>query len=130
DPRSLVTCLVELGIIRGYPDGTFKPDIAVSRRHMVAVLVRYLDGLDALEGDESDEPAQRLKDAGILQGKDDGDLALGDPISRGQFVSLLARSLDHAGFELPEDGPRFEDSGDGVHDLAARRVAAAGLLGG
>jgi extracellular elastinolytic metalloproteinase len=130
DPRSLVTCLVELGLVQGFPDGTFRPALAVSRRHQVAVLVRYLDAIDALEGDRSDDPAQRLVDAGILRGDEDGDLKLGAPISRGQFVSLLARSLDHAGLDLPEDGPRFEDSGDGVHDRPARRVAAAGLLSG
>ncbi len=127
DDRPILGCLVDLDLLSGYPDGTFRPWRQTTRRQTAAVLVRYLDAMGALGGDRSAEPAQRLVDAGIMRGRPGGDLALDELVSRGQLATLLVASLRHAGIPLPEDGQPFADERGGVHDRAARQLREAGL---
>lgn len=51
-------------------------------------------------------------------------------ISRGQVASLVARSLDWAGIELPDGDDAFDDDDGSTHEQAIDRLAAAGILHG
>ncbi|MBS3939830.1 MAG: S-layer homology domain-containing protein [Actinobacteria bacterium] len=46
-----VDLLARLGVVGGYPDGTFRPGSALLRGHMAALLARHLDVLADLDLD-------------------------------------------------------------------------------
>lgn len=69
---------------------------------------------------------------GLLEGLADGRVAPGADVRRGQFASLLVRFLDLTAPGLvPTEAPdAFPDDDGTFHEVAADRLAAAGLLAG
>jgi DNA-binding beta-propeller fold protein YncE len=67
----------------------------------------------------------------IVRGVTSTTFAPGRSVTRGQVASLVARTLDELGLELPaaDDGPAFDDTG-APHRDNVRRLAAAGIVQG
>ncbi|MFA4857811.1 MAG: PorV/PorQ family protein [Candidatus Margulisiibacteriota bacterium] len=96
-----------LGLVEGYPDGTFRPDRALTRAELAALLVRA-SGLALADGGKSfkDVPAQHWANAyiktaqvaGLMEGYPDGKFKPEKQISRAEGIAVLAR-VD----ELPLD---------------------------
>ncbi|HVV30527.1 MAG TPA: GH25 family lysozyme, partial [Mycobacteriales bacterium] len=97
--------LSQAGVIEGYPDGTFRPGLDVSRQAFAAFLARILD----LTGDTSCAPGQStfpdvpddspfcaaigaLVTSGVIEGYDDGGFHPGAPISRQAIAAFLQRT--------------------------------------
>ncbi|GIP35391.1 S8 family serine peptidase [Paenibacillus sp. J2TS4] len=129
-----------LGMVDGYPDGSFKPDRAVSRVEFVVMVARTLKlegtghklaftDLDEL-GAWSHQAVARAVEAGIIEGYDDGSFRLNAPISRAEMAVIIAR-----GFELvapTEPTPGFADK-DAVPEWARAAVDAVqkqGIMNG
>lgn len=54
-----------------------------------------------------------------------------DPLSRGQMASIIARALEHAGYELPAAPPdAFSDDTTSVHQLNINKLAAVDIVNG
>lgn len=98
--------LAELGIVRGYDDGTYRPNGLVTRAEMAIFVVRALGeeaSLVPVRGLFADvEPTagyatyvERLYDLGITTGCRTGPLRYcpGDLVSRDQMASFLARAV-------------------------------------
>ncbi len=96
------------GVVEGFPDGTFRPDLPVSRQQLAAILWRYarleradsgrrasLEGFrDAGEaGAYAAEPLRWALAEGILQGTAQGDLLPQDRATRGQTAVFLERFM-------------------------------------
>lgn len=94
------------GIVEGFADGTFRPDLPVSRQQLAAILWRYAgaEGADsgnraALQGfPDSGEVGGYAREAmswalaeGVLQGTGDGRLQPQGRAARGQTAVLLER---------------------------------------
>ena len=94
------------GVAEGFPDGTFRPDLPVSRQQLAAILWRYakMEGADRgnrapLRGwPDAGEVGGYAKEAmswalaeGILQGTKDGTLQPQGRAARGQAAVLLER---------------------------------------
>ena len=45
-PATAVNCLSAIGVIAGYPDGSFRPSVALTRQHIAAFVFRTLDVVD------------------------------------------------------------------------------------
>lgn len=96
--RTEVLALVDLGVVTGYPDGSFRPDQYLGRAEFYALLVRSLkkpllpgDPLIAVPKGHWAVPAvNALVQAGILRAEDTYDLDAS--ISRGEIARLIARS--------------------------------------
>ncbi len=100
-----VARIAELGIAEGYADGTFRPDRAVSRAEMAALLVRALPGLSPAtpSGAFVDVPVdawyapavESIRLAGITAGCSTEPAAYcpGSPVLRDQMASFLARAV-------------------------------------
>lgn len=95
-----VTALVEAGIVDGFPDGTFRPNQAVTRGQMATILARGF-GVPAVSGgppfpDAVGSPhadaIAAVAAAGIAEGRPDGTFGTGDPTRRDQMASFLARA--------------------------------------
>ena len=101
-----VAWAVRRGIVEGYPDGTFRPDLPVSRQQLVSILWRYakLERADRGSraslrgfpdaGDVADYAGEAMSWAlaeGILQGTKEGRLQPQGRAARGQTAVLLER---------------------------------------
>ncbi len=98
----------ERGIVTGYGDGSFRPDVTVTREQMAAFLYRFAKDqeMDTTQGGMAIREFEDLDqlspyaieamtwavDVGILKG-DQGRLMPQDPCTRSQIVTLLFRLL-------------------------------------
>ena len=97
--REAVRAVADAGITRGYPDGTFRPGDVVTRGQMAAFLARALELPVPAEGCDLDDLATSthrdavcaVVDAGIAAGYGDGTFGPGDPVTRAQLATFVAR---------------------------------------
>ena len=124
------------GIVEGRTADTFDPAAASSRNHAALMLARLLNvvelggtGVAALDNDAA---VGMLVERGILQGREGGDLALNETLTRGQLATMLWRAVDQtdAAEAHPVDVPRFSDTAATTHGDAVEALAAAGLVCG
>ncbi|GAB6935030.1 hypothetical protein JCM14720_09510 [Calditerricola yamamurae] len=100
--REAVQAMVEKELLRGYPDGTFRPDHPVTRAELAAILDRYL-GLTGSAPlppfrDAADIPSwareaiARVAQAGVMKGMGDR-FAPQRPTTRAEAATVLYRLL-------------------------------------
>ncbi|KRF10105.1 hypothetical protein ASG89_00760 [Paenibacillus sp. Soil766] len=108
--------LVKAGVIDGYQDGTFQPDLTVTRSEFVSMIVRVFH-LTATGGTAfSDTGNHWAKNAiaiasakGIVVGYQDGTFGPDDSITREQMAVILARAAQLASANIDLD---YKDRGD------------------
>lgn len=97
---------VALGIVSGYPDGTFKPDGAVTRAEFAVMLIHALrpqekqsnsgplpfTDLDQIGEWALNAVAQAVQ-AGIISGYEDGSFRPDARINRGEMAKMIANAL-------------------------------------
>jgi len=116
----------QLGIIKGYGDGSFKPDDAISRKHSVLMLNRLFqwEDLDSYSSPFQDVSSEltttnlaimTANQKGIIQGYlEEGRRQFfkpENPLTRGQMALILARALDLD--DVPYTGTKHD-----FHDIA------------
>ena len=98
-----VTYLNEKGIISGFQEGTFRPDIAVTRAQAAIMIGRALglDGTkqntkfpDVSENSVASGYIQSAVNAGIIQGFPDGTFKPNQSVTRGQLAIFLSRAFN------------------------------------
>ena len=106
--KEAVLNLVDKGIIKGFPDGTFKPYSSIKRGDAAVMVARTLNLLDGKNipasgfGDlnnvnnETREAIAKLANAGIVSGFGDGSFRPNETITRAQMAKYIAQA-----FELP-----------------------------
>jgi hypothetical protein len=126
--RSFIYAAARANIVQGYPDGTYQPDLAVSRDQMVVYISRALAGGDAnvrsgpAQATFPDVPADHwayryveyAAANGIIEGYPDGSYQPGIELDRGQMAAFIARAIatptGEAGVPDPEcTEPPFPD---------------------
>ena len=125
------------GVLKGYPDGTFRPDDGITRAELAAVLDRIMGYQRVAEDRFVDLPNSpwcaehllHLAAEGIFQGDPSGAVRPGASITRQEAFTALARVL-----ALEESGkaPGFTDD-DAIADWAKGYIAAmreAGYVSG
>ncbi len=102
------------GILEGYDDGSFRPDAAITREQLAAILYRYavaegydvsvgestniLSYTDAFDIEEYAVPAMQWAcGTGILSGFEDGSLRPAGAASRSQTAKMLIYAMDAFG---------------------------------
>lgn len=134
--EEVVKKMVALGIISGYPDGTFRPDASVTKAEFCKILVLALK-LQPREGPmvnfADDIPAwarpyiQTAAAKGLFQGYPDGTFGPNERITRQEMAVVLAKAVGGTSGSLV-----FTDTGD-IADWARDYVGIAvqrGLLKG
>lgn len=102
--ETAIRALYDRGLVKGYPDGTYKPDLPVTRAEFVTLLVRSLQ----LNGegrapfaDSADHWASRAINTavehGIAEGYSSQAFGPNDPITREQMAVMLSKSGQQAG---------------------------------
>ncbi len=98
--RADVERLAALGVVNGYGDGTFRPDEAVTRSEMVALLCRLTQKEELAALAFQDVPAEHwamgsvaaAMVSGWLSGYQDGGFYPDAPLTRAEAVALLNRA--------------------------------------
>ena len=99
--KDAVNSLAKSGIIGGFPDGTFKPDEAVTRAQFTVMVARAL-GLssdekcaltDVLEGSWYEKSISAAVKSGIVTGKGDGKFYPDEYIKRQDAILILHRAF-------------------------------------
>ncbi|MCL6450227.1 MAG: S8 family serine peptidase [Acetobacteraceae bacterium] len=120
-----VAPLLARGIVRGFPDGRFGPDLAVTRAQITQMLVLALGaGDDAAAWGRGPSPfpdlgpghwcrgfAGAARELGLVQGYPDKSFRPDRPVVRAEAAVMLARALE-AG--LPRAGPPASAAGAGI----------------
>ena len=100
-----VSTLSKMGIIKGYEDGSFKPDASISRAEFAAIAARFDPDGDKTPATFSDVSSRWAKDAisiaanhGWIKGCEDGSFKPDQKITRAETMTLVNRVLKR----LPE----------------------------
>ncbi|QCR31876.1 S-layer homology domain-containing protein [Lysinibacillus sp. SGAir0095] len=96
--------LVERGLVKGYPDNTFKPGQSVNRAHAALILanVLKLDTVNVTDPKFKDVPKGHpyygaiaaLANAGIIKGFEDGTYGMTKTLTRGQMAVIIKNAFD------------------------------------
>ena len=89
-------------IIKGYPDGTFKPNKSITRAEFAVIASKYIKDPKATDETFSDVPMNhwakdaivKVKAEGLISGYPDGTFKPDAPITRAEAVSIVNRMFD------------------------------------
>jgi trimeric autotransporter adhesin len=113
-----INALVEQNIISGYPDGTFRPDVTVTRGEAAIMIARAkgligegetpkVDFSDVTASSKAYEAIAKLADKGIISGYEDGTYRPDKKVKRGEMAVILTKAFD---LELGDgEGTPFTD---------------------
>ncbi|WP_419872805.1 S-layer homology domain-containing protein [Candidatus Pristimantibacillus sp. PTI5] len=127
-----------IGFVNGFPDGTFRPNLKITRAEFAAMLVR------AMSLEQSEGVVLRYKDAekipswakpfiaeassaGVIQGYPDGNFRAGNTITRAEMTVMLVRAAQLP-FEENTLGSQFADA-DQIPEWASAAVSVAHQAG-
>jgi hypothetical protein len=103
--ETAVATLSGMGIIRGFPDGTFKPDASITRAQFAAMFARFdsssysgADKFSDISGHWAANLIDRAAVKGWVEGFPDGTFRPDENITRAQAATLINRVL----VRLPE----------------------------
>jgi|GEM_PF-2732810 len=123
--------------MKGYEDGTFRPEKSITRAEMAAVLARTID-LPAIRPSiaYSDVSAQhwakdaiaRVTEMGLMQGYKDGTFGAEKPITRAEMATLAAAL--HGDSSSVRSGAGFTDTKGHWAEANIAQVQGAGLISG
>ena len=96
-----ISYMNQLGIVKGYPDGDFKPEASITRAEFAAMAARFAD---LQEGDKtfSDldsshwayDVVSKAASAGWISGYPDGTFKADNPITRAEVVTITNKMLN------------------------------------
>ncbi|MDO5301981.1 MAG: S-layer homology domain-containing protein [Tissierellia bacterium] len=88
------------GYLRGYEDGSFRPENSMTREEVATIFSRFLEGegeggkqpfADVPAGHWSAAAIARVREAGIIEGYPDGTFKPSQGISRAEFLAMAVR---------------------------------------
>lgn len=150
--EAAIDALTDAGVAVGFPDGTFRPNLPVSRGQMAAFLARAFEPpvsttvrFSDVAGTTHEAAINALAEAGITVGYRDGSYRPGRSVTRGEVATFIARSLelvsridpppgslraeqdptDPSGWDLAADRGAFQDHFDRVRTLFTQDSASA-----
>ena len=130
-----VHAVADAEVAAGFPDGTFRPQLDVTRGQMAAFLARALDleaeeevrFEDVPEDHAHAEPIAAVDEHEIVSGYDDETFGPDAAVTRAQMATMLARAYDLEA----EDEPEFTDvDADHTHAEGVAAVTEAGIAEG
>lgn len=133
----------DYGVIRGYDDGTVRPDAAITRGEMATILDRIMGYQETVENEFSDlseedwcmDEMLRAVAAGAFHGDDvdEGEPATirpNDSISREEAALVVSRVLDLDTENVPDSGFADDSAISDWAEPAVEAMAAAGYVNG
>jgi hypothetical protein len=139
-----IVCTNWHGLFTGFEDGTFGPQLAITRAQFATTVDRLLRaaGADLPEGDDGEFPdvpsshthagaIASLSEIEVITGFQDGTFRPGARISRDQAASMIVRAYEWLTDSQLASGPdAFRDDDGSVHEPAINAAANAGWIRG
>lgn len=137
-----IECTAFWGISGGYPDGTYRPGLEVTRAQMASFIQRLIlktngslpeatSAFVDVGGSVHAQAIGQLAAAGIVGGYGNGLYGPGDPVTRAQMATFIVRALEYrTGTTIERTVPTFSDHLDSVHRDRIEQLAAIGVTGG
>ncbi len=131
-----IELVADAGITQGCGNGLFCPDDPVTRGQMASFVVRALgyvdDGGGDLFSDDDGSPHEAnidlLAGAGVTLGCGTGLFCPGDPVTRGQMASFIARAFHYDQASASDD--YFSDDDGSIHEANINLLFEAGVTQG
>ena len=135
--EEVIVPMAEKGLVRGYPDGAFRPDNPITRAEFATVLVKAFNLTGQSRQSFTDTAGHWAEEAiglaavyGIVSGYDAATFGPDELITREQIALMMVRAA--AGPPAPGENRLFKDSGE-ISDWAQEAVQTAvnsGLMQG
>jgi len=119
--NNAVSVIAKMGIITGYPDGTFKPNQTITRAEVATIAARFARqmGLAAttqkafndVVGNWAEEDIAHAASVGWTNGYPDGTFKPGNSLTRAEFMTIVNRMLERA----PETEPDIINTEQEAH---------------
>ena len=96
-----VSTLSAMGVLKGYEDGTFRPDASITRAELAAVAVRFFrapvapaeDRFSDIAGHWANEAINAAAQLGIVSGYEDGSFRPANNITRAETIQMVNNVL-------------------------------------
>jgi 2',3'-cyclic-nucleotide 2'-phosphodiesterase len=137
-----IGCAATLGLVRGWPNGEFRPLLELTRGQLSSILLRALEasgieltdeaeGFADIEGSTHEVAIRKLAAAGIVLGRSSTEFAPLGSVTRGQLATMVDRASTQLLSGYPQvEGPRFSDTPGSPHAGAIDRLNAADIAFG
>lgn len=128
-----IAALVEKGAIRGYPDGSFRPTLSITRAQIAQIVAKAFDlKMGKLPADFTDLPTGEageyikiLASNGIVKGYADGTFKPKGLTTRAQFCKILTIAMAVSGVQKAEFAASYTVSG---RDILTPAIESAQAL--
>ena len=113
-----VMYLESLGIVNGYPEGTFRPDQSITRAEFVTMISRFGEFdpsgsavFPDVVGHWAEQDIQNVANKGWINGYPDGSFKPNNNLTRAEAITVINRMLERGvdPSDLPEWIPTFTD---------------------
>src|SRR5690606_20330334 len=102
--KASIDFLIRAGLLNGYEDQTFRPDLGITRAEAAKILAMEM-GLEETPNTFSDVPATHwaagyigaAQKSGLMNGYEDGAFRPEDMLNRAEMAALVARAFQLAG---------------------------------
>ncbi len=99
--KTAIDIIARQGVIKGYEDGTFRPNQPITRREFAAIAARYAGNIDTWKTFRDVPPTDwaytlinRVAGAGWINGYEDGTFRPNNNITRAEVVAIVNRMLN------------------------------------
>lgn len=99
--KTAVDIVARQGVVKGYEDGTFRPNQPITRREFAAIAARYAGNIDTWKTfrdvpstDWAYKLINRVAGAGWINGYEDGTFRPNNNITRAEVVAIVNRMLN------------------------------------
>jgi hypothetical protein len=138
-----IGCLAAWGVVQGRPDGTYRPNVEVTRAQVATFLYRLLELADAApaagtvrfddvaEGHHHARAVDSLAAAGVIRGLTESTFGPERPVSRGQLASLIVRTHELVfATRLATGETTLEDIAGDTHEPAIQKLFPLDIVAG
>jgi hypothetical protein len=140
--ESPIDCAAFWEIVRGFPDGNFRPNENLNRAQMATVIVNMMktagyefnedppDAFDDTDGAHKGN-IDKLADAGVVDGTGEREYSPHRPVTRGQMSTFIRNALEEVtGQEIETDEEFFDDTEGTTHEKSINELASIGVVQG
>ncbi|MBP2001399.1 hypothetical protein J2Z69_002442, partial [Paenibacillus shirakamiensis] len=103
--QDAISKVTEIGLMKGYTDGTFKPENTITRAEMATIVARLLGnmtpagtGYTDISGNWAEASILKAQKAGMISGYKDGSFKPDQAMTRAEAVKIINRLLDRVPF--------------------------------
>ncbi len=142
--EAAIDCIVYWQITNGLRPGVYDPSAGVTREQMATFIARFIEAADGVplpagdfdafpddNGSIHETNINRLRSAGLINGREDGTFGPRSPVTRAQMATFITRGMQYPFGGFDGEAPNYFTDDDGsVHEVEINLAARLGITGG